>query len=151
MLEVQCEFQVDWSECDPATIVYNPNFYDWMERSINQLLDAAGTGIDKVLATDPDFRGVPLVKASADFHAPARFGDVLVRTCRIARLGRSSLDLEHRFFLGDTLIVEARQTRVWSGVDPDDRSRIRSRPIPDDVKSAFEADRVVRIRSITEG
>ncbi|MEW5422802.1 acyl-CoA thioesterase [Amorphus sp. 3PC139-8] len=151
MLQTSCTFEVDWSDCDPATIVYNPNFYDWMERGVNAILDAAGYGIRSVMTRDPDFRGVPLVNAAATFHAPARFGDTLVRHSAITRLGRSSLDFEHRFYLADKLIVEASQTRVWSAVDPNDRDRIRSIPIPETVRAAFEAEKTVEIRTVREG
>ena len=35
MLESHLDIRVEWGHCDPARIVvYNPNFYDWMEHGL---------------------------------------------------------------------------------------------------------------------
>ena len=144
MLESRLEISVEWGHCDPAQIVYNPNFFDWMERGMAALFDASGFPFADVLALDPDLRGTPLVRSEADFLAPARVGDIVVVSSRIVRWGRSSFDIAHDFFLGDDKIVVARQTRVWSGVD--ETGRLRAIPIPDDIRAALEAEKIVTFR-----
>ena len=71
MLETRMEIRVGWGDCDPARIVYNPVFFDWMERGLLLLFHAASLPADGH-ARDPLFRGVPLVKSTATFHSPAR-------------------------------------------------------------------------------
>ena len=35
------------------------------------------------------------------------------------------------------LAIEARETRVWAGRDPDDPDKLKSLPLPDDVVAAL--------------
>jgi len=50
---------------------------------------------------------------------------------------RSSFDVEHRITNQGTLAVEGFETRVWTGRNSDDPTRLRSQPIPPDVKERF--------------
>ena len=56
---------------------------------------------------------------------------------RIAKFGRSSFEVEHKVFKpapeGETLAIEAWETRVWAGRDPENPARLKSRPVPEDV------------------
>ncbi len=36
------EVEVEWGDCDPAGIVFYPNFYAWFDASSHALLDALG-------------------------------------------------------------------------------------------------------------
>ena len=113
MLDSRMDIRVEWAHCDPATIVDNPHYFDWMDRGVHRLFAADGFRLEQMVRADPDFRGVPLVRVSALFRAPARVGDLLTLSTRVARFGNRSFDLEHRFFLDSALIVEGAQTRVW--------------------------------------
>ena len=148
MLECQIEIRVVWGDCDPAQIVYNPHFFDWMERGLSTLFETAGLGFADLIARQPDLRGTPLVRSHAEFHAPARIGDLIELSSKISRWGRSSFDIDHEFRLGDTVLVTASQTRVWSGVDAD--GNMRGLPVPPEVRTALEEDRLVRYRIAPE-
>jgi acyl-CoA thioester hydrolase len=77
-------------------------------------------------------RGELVMRASTiEYHAPARFDDVLEVFVRLARIGRSSATYEHaaQRLPDDTLMVTAQQTLVL--VDPVERRAI---PIPDDFR-----------------
>jgi len=146
MLDSRMDIRVEWAHCDPATIVYNPHYFDWMDRGVHRLFEAGGFRLEQMARADPDFRGVPLVKASATFRAPARVGDLLTLSTRVARFGNRSFDLEHRFFLADALIVEGAQTRVWGHAAPGHPDALRALVVPDDVRAALSAPRVVHLR-----
>ena len=88
---------------------------------------------------------MPLVKASATFRAPARVGDLLTLSTRISRFGSRSFDLEHRFFLDDTLIVEGAQTRVWGHAAPGRPDALTAVVVPDEVRVALSESRVVHL------
>lgn len=141
MLESRLEIRVEWGHCDPAQIVYNPNFFDWMERGMAALFDAAGYPFAVVLAANPRLRGTPLVHSRADFLRPAKVGDTVVVCSRIVRWGRSSFDIAHDIMLGEDKLVEAMQTRVWSGVD--EAGTLRALPIPEEIRAALEAEKTV--------
>ena len=71
-----------------------------------------------------------------EYHAPARFDDLLEIFVRIARIGRTSATYDHAAYRmeDDRLMVTATQTLVL--VDPDER---RSVPIPDGYREAVRA------------
>lgn len=148
MLETRLDIRVDWGHCDPAQIVYNPNFFIWMEWGVNVLFEAAGHALTDLMRTDPDCRGLPLVKSDANFLAPARFGETLSLASRITRFGRSSFDIGHRFTRGETAIAEGTQVRVWGRADPDDPQGMRAAPLPEEIRHALEDDRVVELRAV---
>ena len=147
MLETRCTFRVGWGDCDPAQIVYNPNYNRWMEHGIESLISAIGYSRERLMHEEPEFRGVPLVASNATYHAPAPFGADLTRITTVDKIGRSSFGVTHRFRVGDELVAEASQTRVWSGVNAGVPTRLRSRPIPEPIRAALEADRMVVIRT----
>jgi len=145
MLDSRMDIRVEWAHCDPATIVYNPHYFDWMDRGVHRLFEAGGFRLEQMVREDPDFRGVPLVKVSATFRAPARVGDLLTLSTRIARFGNRSFDLEHRFFLEDALIVEGVQTRVWGHAAPGRPDALTAVVVPDEVRVALSESRVVHL------
>jgi len=142
MLVCQLEIRVEWGHCDPAQIVYNPNFFDWMERGLSALFEAAGFSFTDLIGSNKDLRGTPLVRSQAEFLSPARVGDVIVLTSKIVRWGRASFDIAHEFHLGETKLVSATQTRVWAGADA--TGRLKALPMPKNVRSALETDKTVR-------
>jgi acyl-CoA thioester hydrolase len=78
--------------------------------------------------------------STVEYHAPARFDDLLEVFVRLARIGRTSITYEHAAYRmeDDALMVTANATLVL--VDPDAR---RAQPIPDEYKNAmrdFEGD-----------
>lgn len=148
MLETRIDIRVEWSHCDAARIVYNPHFFSWSETGVTTLFEAAGFGLPDLMNSDPDYRGVPLVKCEAAFQAPARFGEDLVLSTTISRFGRSSFDMSHRFTRGDARVAEITQVRVWSAVDPEDAERIKAVAIPDPIRQALEAPRTVEVRTV---
>ena len=84
-----------------------------------------------------DMVGYPMVDTRAKFAIPSRWGETITIESRIAAWKRSSFEVEHRVLKGEALAIEAWETRVWVGTHPDDPERIKSRPIPDEVKARF--------------
>lgn len=142
MLECQVEIRVEWGHCDPAQIVYNPNFFDWMEHGLSRLFEAGGFGFGELIDRQPELRGTPLVRSEANFVAPARLGDVITLSSTVSRWGGSSFDVTHEFRCGDVKLVSAVQTRVWAGAD--EAGALKALPIPEDVRAALSETRSVR-------
>ena len=129
---------VEWGDCDPAQIVFNPRFFEWFDGCTAGLFDAAG--YNKVaLRTKFNFIGFPIVESRAKFLKPSRFGDTVRIETSATDIRRSSFDIRHHLFNGGELSVEAFETRVWTGPDPTDPSRIKSTPIPEEVARALQA------------
>lgn len=132
------QFTIEWGHCDPAGIVFNSRFFEFFDGGTWKLFAAALGVKPPDLAGAFGIMGLPLVDASARFLAPAWFGDVVELTSQVSEFRRSSFDLAHRLFVRDKLAVEGRETRVWAIRDMADPSRIKSRPIPDEVIARFQ-------------
>jgi 4-hydroxybenzoyl-CoA thioesterase len=132
MIIARRERQVEWGDCDPARIVFNPRFFEWFDAQTALILESAGLP-KRDLLRRPDFDGIPLVETRARFHRPVRFGDVVTIESKIVAVRTSSFDVEHQLTNGGELATEGFETRVWTIRDPSNPERIKSYPIPLDV------------------
>lgn len=131
---------IEWGDCDPAGIVFYPRYFAMFDASTAELFRAA-TGLTKFqMMQHFDFAGFPMIDTGARFSTPSRFGDVVTIESRIARLGRSSFDIEHRLMRGTTLAIEAHEKRVWVRRKPDNPDQIEGTPIPQQVVDALSRD-----------
>jgi 4-hydroxybenzoyl-CoA thioesterase len=133
MLTNRHQVTVEWGHCDPAGIVYFPNYFTYFDSSTNALfLRALGFNKYEMLKRY-DIVGIPLVDVGARFIVPSVFGDVVTIESAVAEIGRTSFRMRHRLYKGETLAVEGHEARVWVGRDPDNPDRLKGRPIPADV------------------
>jgi len=125
--------RIEWGDCDPAGIVFYPRYFAMFDTSTTALFERA-LGTTKVqFLKIYDFAGYPMVDTRARFVSPTRFGDDVVIETKVTELKRSSFSVQHLLTKGDTLAVEAFETRVWVGRDPCDPGKMKSQPIPQDV------------------
>lgn len=139
------DIRVEWGHCDPARIIFNPNYYEWMEQGAHFLFEAGGVNLNAMAKEDHDFRGIPLIKGEALFKAPARVGDLLVLSSKVSRWGGKSFDIEHNFYLGDNHITEGKQTRVWGHAVAHDPDQLEAIVVPAAVRAALSETKVVRL------
>lgn len=127
------EVTVEWGDCDPAGIVFFPNYLAYFDAATNALFLRA-LGLNKYEMTKKyGLAGIPLVDVGARFFIPSVFGEVVTIESAVAEIKRSSFRMQHRLLKGDALAVEGFEVRVWTGRDPADPDKLRSRPIPDEV------------------
>ena len=74
--------------------------------------------------------------SSVEYHAPARFDDLIEAFVRVSRIGRTSVTYECAAYglPGDNLLVTAQQTLVLIELE----SR-RPTPVPDDLRAAVRS------------
>lgn len=130
--------RVEWGDCDPAGIVFNPQFFRWFDHGTTLLYEAAGWPKQEMLAR---FKaaGCPLVDTRAVFKRPCKYGDDVRIVTSIKEVRTSSFDISHQLFLGDTLCVDGSETRVWTVKDPD-TGRLKSAPLPAELVARFNGD-----------
>jgi 4-hydroxybenzoyl-CoA thioesterase len=107
-------FTIEWGDCDPAGIVFYPRFFAMFDAATAHLLEAASGMTRAELIRSHGILGWPMVNAQADFRASASFDDRVEIRTRVERLGRSSMVFAHELWRGDTLCVDATETRVWA-------------------------------------
>jgi 4-hydroxybenzoyl-CoA thioesterase len=133
MLKNTRTIRIEWGDCDPAGIVYYPRYSAMFDASTTALFERA-LGMNKIDFTKHyGIVGYPMVSTSTKFSIPSRYGDEVSIETTVREIRRASFDVAHQLFRGDKVAVEASETRVWSGLDPDDPTKIKSVKIPDEV------------------
>lgn len=145
MLTVVQRVRVEWGHCDPARIIFNPNYYIWMDQNTHALLAEAGFNLATEIL-DPAVRGFPLVSSGAEFFAPAYYGDVLELRSQVGKLGNTSFVVEHRFTRADTLLCSGSETRVWARSDSEDAMKMRAVRVPDAIRQALGSNTEVNLK-----
>ncbi len=125
------ERTVRFSDCDPAGIVFFPQYLVMLNGVVEEWFDR-GLGIAYAELIGPRRVGLPTVRLEVDFTAVSRHGDALRWQLAVERLGRSSLTLDIQVRGGDELRLKARQVLVCT-------SLLTHRPqaLPDDVRAAL--------------
>ena len=129
---------IEWGDCDPAGIVFNPRYFEWFDAATAALF-ARALGMTKaVMVKQYGIVGIPLVGMRATFRVPCAYGDEVRIESTVAEFRRSSFDVRHRLLREDgTLAVEGFETRVWVGRDPDRPGGIKAQTIPEEVTARF--------------
>lgn len=124
---------IRFSDCDPAGIVFYPQYFvmfnglleDWFEQAL-------GISFHSLLMERR--LGLPTVRLEADFTAISRMGDTVTLSLGIERLGRASLGLqlrcdgvagEQRMAVRQVLVLTSLQTH-------------QAIAIPEDLRAALE-------------
>lgn len=111
----QHSLRVYYEDTDLAGIVYYANYLKFIERGRSELLRARG--IDQA-ALQRDTGVVFAVRhLEIDYHAPARFDDLLTVTTRIELLRGARIGLDQQVLRDHTVLVAARVTIVAVGRD----------------------------------
>jgi 4-hydroxybenzoyl-CoA thioesterase len=130
MLSVTLERRVEWGDCDPAGIVFNPQFFRWFDHGTSMLYETAGWPKQEMLARFGG-AGCPLVETRATFRAPCRYGDDVQIVTEIVELKTRSFDVRHTLIKDGVVCVEGFETRVWTVKDPE--RGLKSAEIPEDL------------------
>ncbi len=123
---------VHFADCDPAGIVFFPQYLVMLNTLIEQWFDE-GLRIPFANYIGTRRTGLPTVRLEVDFTAVSRHGDVLTQELAVARIGRSSLELRSAFKGGDELRLRARQVLVCTSLETH-----RTQAWPDDVRAALQ-------------
>lgn len=128
---------VSWGDCDPAGIVFNPRFFHMFDTSTWEMFSKAlGVAVPKINETY-GLIGIALVDVKANFMKPAKFGDTIEITSRVAEFKKSSFIVEHKITVNGELAVEGQETRVWGMRRADDPEKMRAGEIPAEVIAKF--------------
>jgi 4-hydroxybenzoyl-CoA thioesterase len=127
--------EIQFGDCDPAGIVYYPNYFRLFDNGTAALFSAALGTNKRNWLTQFGSAGIPMVDTGARFLKPCRFGDVVELHSQITELGRSSFGVLHALSNGGEAAAEGREKRVWAVRDAD--GGIRAAQLPDDVRRAL--------------
>ena len=124
---------VRFSDCDPAGIVFFPQYLVMLNGVVEQWFDEC-LQVPYAALIAARRLGLPTVRLELDFTAVSRHGDAVEWQLRVHKLCRSSLTLMHECRGGDgnELRLRARQVIVCT-------SLLTHKPqaLPDDVRAAI--------------
>lgn len=92
--EFIAERLVRFSDCDPAGIVFFPNYFVMLNGVVEDWWRAIGHPWTETIVQRR--MGTPTAQLDSRFVAPSLFGERLSFHLRVEQLGRSSLTLSHR-------------------------------------------------------
>jgi 4-hydroxybenzoyl-CoA thioesterase len=130
--------RVEWGHCDGAGIVFYPQYFAWFDACTTHLFESVGFPA-KTFFADFGVTGFPLLEASAKFHVPSAFGDDMEVESTVTEWRDKAFLLSHRFTRGDTPLLEGKETRIFVVPHPDDPKRIKSIPVPAEIRRRFGA------------
>ncbi|VTU18804.1 MULTISPECIES: acyl-CoA thioesterase [unclassified Variovorax] len=124
---------IRFSDCDPAGIVFYPQYFVMFNGLVEDWVDEAlGIGY-RALVIERRI-GLPTVRLEADFRAVSRMGDRVALSLEVERLGGRSLTLALRCVgAGGELRMQMRQVLVLTSLDTH-----RAIDVPADLKAAIE-------------
>ena len=79
--------------------------------------------------------GTPLLEINTRFIKAATYGETITIATHVEEWRAKIFMQVHRVTRGEDLICEGRETRTFVRRDPDDPDRLRSIPVPDDIKA----------------
>ena len=131
-MEYEVKRRIYWGDCDPAGIVYTPQFLDMsfqaMEHFWSDHVQVRWLSLQSELGVT-----APLVHVDMNFSSPARSGDEISIWFSIEKLGRSSIHYRARVALGDQPLFVIRF--ISSMVD---EKVFKAVPIPEKIRTRLE-------------
>ena len=134
-VSVVYEVEVMFGDCDPAGIVFFPNFSKWMDASSLNFFVKCGVPTWRDLYKTTGIIGTPLLEINTRFISTATYGERLRVHTSIQEWRSRVFIQKHIVKRGDTLICEGTETRAFCIRHPDDPNRIKAIAVPEDIKA----------------
>lgn len=125
-------FRIEWGQCDPAGIVFYPQFMVMFDAATGDLFARTGYSAAE-MRRHYGIVGMPLVEQGARFLLPCRFDDEVTIESEAGDWGRASFTVKHRILNSGQFAVEGFEKRVWAAADPEQPGRIKARPVPPEI------------------
>jgi 4-hydroxybenzoyl-CoA thioesterase len=126
---------VQFGDCDPAGIVFFPNFSRWMDEASLAFFMAQGVPPWRELVKTRGIIGTPLLEIHTKFYRPATYGETIEVHTSVEEWAAKTFRHRHQVKRGDDLLCEGTEVRAFCIRDPANPERIKSIPIPEDIKS----------------
>lgn len=126
---------VQFGDCDPAGIVFFPNFARWMDAASLSFFMQCGLPPWRELVKTRGIVGTPVLETGTRFHVSLTYGQSITVATHVQEWRAKVFVQLHRVMRGDELICEGREVRAFVRRDADDPDRLRAMPVPDDIKT----------------
>jgi 4-hydroxybenzoyl-CoA thioesterase len=139
MLVNRRTLRIEWGQCDPAGIVFYPQYLLIFDSSTGWLFERTGLS-PSAMRKRYDIVGMPIVEVGARFVIPCRFDDEVIVESEVSEWGRSSFTVRHRILKKGELALDGFEKRVWAAPHPERTGDIRAQPIPAEIIASLSDD-----------
>jgi len=126
---------VQFGDCDPAGIVFFPNFSRWMDAASLSFFMQCGVPPWRELVKTRGIVGAPLLEINTKFFKPVTYGETIHITTQVIEWRAKVFVQVHRVTRGDDLICEGREVRAFVKRDADNPDRLRAIAVPEDIRA----------------
>jgi 4-hydroxybenzoyl-CoA thioesterase len=127
---------VEFGDCDPAGIVFFPNFLRWIDSASRHYFVECGVPSWRETEAAHGIIGTPLVDIKARFVKTATYGDRLTVESSVSEWRNRSFSMQHVVRRGDDVLVEATEVRIFARRVAGEGTRIEAVAIPAFVREA---------------
>ncbi len=120
--------RVEFGDCDPARIVWFPNFFRWIDAASRNFFVGCGVPPWHETEATMGILGTPLVDTQASFKKTASYGDELQIHTSVTEWRGKSFVQSHRVMRGDDEIMSCNEVRIFAAHKPE--GGIRAVAIP---------------------
>jgi 4-hydroxybenzoyl-CoA thioesterase len=113
-MEVVHTVKVEFGDCDPAGIVWFPNFFRWIDAASRHYFIARGVPPWHETTQTLGVIGTPLVDTKAKFIAAATYGDELAIHVSITEWRTKSFVQRYRVTRTGVLLMECEEVRIFA-------------------------------------
>ncbi|HEY4067913.1 MAG TPA: acyl-CoA thioesterase [Burkholderiaceae bacterium] len=131
--------EVAFGDCDPAGIVFFPNFSRWMDTASLAFFVQCGVLPWRELVKTRGIVGTPLLEIHTKFTKAATYGETLSIATHVEEWRAKVFIQVHRITRARAdgsleLVCEGRETRAFVKRDEQDPDRLRAIPVPEDIR-----------------
>lgn len=126
---------VQFGDCDPAGIVFFPNFSRWMDEASLAFFMACGVPPWRELVKTTGIIGTPLLEIHTRFMKPATYGETIEVHTTVEEWAVKTFRHRHVIRRGSDVLCEGTEVRAFCTKDPANPERIKAVPIPEDIKA----------------
>ncbi len=126
---------VQFGDCDPAGIVFFPNFSRWMDEASLAFFMSCGVPPWRELVKTRGIIGTPLLEIHTKFMRPATYGETIHVHTSIEEWAAKTFRHRHVVKRGDTVLCEGTEVRAFCIKDPGNPERIKAIPVPEDIRA----------------
>ncbi|HEV8311956.1 MAG TPA: acyl-CoA thioesterase [Burkholderiaceae bacterium] len=126
---------VQFGDCDPAGIVFFPNFSRWMDAASLSFFMQCGVPPWRELVKTRGIVGTPLLEINTKFIKSVTYGERIIIHTHIEEWREKVFIQMHKVMRGEDVICEGREVRAFVKRDADNPDRLRAIPVPEDIKA----------------
>ena len=127
--EVTYTVHVEFGDCDPAGIVWFPNFFRWIDAASRNFFTQCGVPRWEETTRTLGIIGTPLVDTHSRFLKTASYGDTLAVHVTVKEWRDKSFVQTYRITREDDLIMECEEVRIFATTRNDGKNSIRAVPV----------------------